>query len=164
MPLQFLSIDNFERGIVSSLLRRSYAALVVASDPLWRDEPAKFDAYDDEVFLNPATVGSCIFLTESDGVVVGLGSWDPRQRPAFSVVGHNCVLPEFRGRGFGKMQIQEILRRFQRQNVITAKVSTCAYPFFLPARRMYEACGFVEMRRVSGASGRRMVEYEKSLV
>ena len=39
------------------------------------------------------------------GRIAGFGSWDPRQAPDYGIIGHNCVLPEFRGEGLGKQQI-----------------------------------------------------------
>ena len=62
-------------------------------------------------------------------------------------IGHNCVLPEFQRRGFGKRQVLEVLRRLQEKGVRKACVSTGEDPFFLPAQRMYLACGFREVER-----------------
>ena len=93
-------------------------------------------------------MGACLFLTRLDGVLVGFASWDPRQRPRLGIVGHNCILPEFRGRGYGRTQIEEVLRRFKGMGIQTACVTTCDHPFFAPAHRMYQACGFHEVRRI----------------
>ena len=100
------------------------------------------------------------------GRVVGFGSYDLRQRPALGIVGHNCILPEFRGRGFGKEQILEILRRFRIQGIRKAKTSTGARPFFHPAQRMYIACGFQETGRVpcDADPSQDVIEYEMELV
>jgi hypothetical protein len=40
-------------------------------------------------------------------------------------------------------------------NIKTARVSTCSHPFFIPAQRMYVACGFIE-------TGRRPLEQDPS--
>ncbi len=147
------------------MLKQSYAELLKSDPALWEPEQRNWEQYDDAVFGQPQTCGACIFLTRLDGRVVGFGSWDPRQRPRFGIVGHNCILPEFRGRGLGKQQINEILRRFREKTIETAKVSTGDHPFFVPAQRMYTACGFREVRRIpwDNDSRQRMIEYEKEV-
>jgi hypothetical protein len=47
----------------------------------------------------------------------------------------------------------------------TALVTTCDHPFFVPARRMYQACGFHEVRRVpwDRDPGRTIIEYERQV-
>lgn len=47
----------------------------------------------------------------------------------------------------------------------TARVSTSDHPFFVPAQRMYAACGFREVRRIrwDRDPGLRMIEYEKEI-
>jgi hypothetical protein len=63
------------------------------------------------------------------------------------------------------MQIQEILRRFREMAIKKAKVSTNDLPFFIPAQRMYIACGFREVRRIPWPRDpkQRMIEYEKEI-
>lgn len=134
-------------GLIASLLRRSYAALVEAEPERWERVVPKWEEFDREIFEHPDTIGSCVFLSWVDAELVGVGSYDPRQKPAFGIVGHNCILPEFRGRGYGQEQVQEILRRFRELGIRKAQVTTGAHPFFLPARRTYAACGFRETAR-----------------
>ena len=102
MNLEFITPLDQKPGAIATLLRQAYAALVKSDPSLWEPEQANWEQYDCEVFGQPASVGACIFLTRLDGRIVGFGSWDPRQRPCFGIVGHNCILPEFRGRGLGK--------------------------------------------------------------
>ncbi len=165
MNLEFTTVLNQERGTIAALLKRAYADLVKSNPLLWEPEQAKWDQYDHDVFAQPQTIGACIFLTWLDGRIAGFGSWDPRQRPRFGIVGHNCILPEYRGKGLGKLQIREILRRFQEVAIKTAKASTNDSPFFVPAQRMYEACGFREIRRIPWHRdpGQRIIEYEKEI-
>ena len=165
MNVEFTTPFDQKPGTIALLLRQAYADLVKSDPLLWEPEQANWEQYDCEVFGRPTSVGACIFLTRLDGRIVGFGSWDPRQRPYFGIVGHNCVLPEFRGRGFGKQQIQEILRRFREMAIETAKASTNDHPFFIPAQRMYTACGFREVRRIPWDRDprQRMIEYEKEI-
>lgn len=165
MNVEFTTALDQKQGAIAALLKQAYAELIASDPSLWEPERESWEQYDDEVFGQPQTVGACIFLTRLDSHIVGFGSWDPRQRPRFGIVGHNCILPEFRGRGLGKKQIREILRRFREMTIETVRVSTLDHPFFLPARRTYEACGFREVRRIpwDRDAARKMIEYEQEI-
>ena len=147
MALRFTPSHAQPPGTILSLLRRSYAALVEAEPERWERVVPKWAEFDREIVAHPDTIGSCVFLSWAGAELVGFGSYDPRQRPAFGIVGHNCILPAFRGRGYGTAQVQEILRRFRELGIRKAQVTTGAHPFFLPARRAYAACGFRETGR-----------------
>ena len=165
MRLRFTSPHDQHPGVVASLLKQSYADLVTSDREHWEPEVAKWDQFDREVFEHPATVGACVFLSWSDDQLVGVGSFDPRQKPEFGIVGHNCVLPAFRGHGFGKQQIQEILQRFRSRGIRTAKTSTLVGAWHAPAQRMYLACGFRETGRHTwgGDPSQTVIEYEMRL-
>ena len=147
MTLKFTSPFEREPGVIAWLLGQSYAGLLAAEPEVWGEETREWAEADRCVFENPTTVGACTFLSWVESDLVGFFSFDPRPRPAYGVIGHNCILPEFRGRGFGQSQILEILKRFKEMGIQTAKVSTNDHPFFLPAQRMYTACGFHEVSR-----------------
>ena len=163
--LTFTSITQHKRGILASLLVRSYAAIPETDPQFWDEERSKWHRFDREAFDNPDTVGKCVFVTCLDGRPIGFGSFDPRPAPELGRIGHNCILPEFRGRGFGKNQIDEILRRLSRLGVRKAAVSTGDHPFFLPARKMYEACGFRETgwHMPDPNPGFGIIEYEREM-
>ena len=165
MAIKFTTPLAGQRGIIASLLRQAYAELLKNNLLLWEPEQRNWEWYDDAVFEQPQTVGACLFLTLLNSRIVGFASWDPRQRPSFGIIGHNCILPEFRGQGLGKRQIQEILRRFSEQQFEMAKVSTNDHPFFVPAQRMYTACGFREVRRIPWERDpqQKIIEYEKEM-
>lgn len=147
MELTFTSIRDQPRGMIASMLKRSYADLVDADQERWGPEVSSWEDFDREAFERHDTVGACVFLSWWDGKLVGFASYDPRQRPNVGIVGHNCVLPEFRGNGFGKEQIKEVLRRFRTMGISLARVSTLNRSFFIPAQHMYVACGFRETSR-----------------
>lgn len=131
------------------MLRQSYAPLLQPGGLMDASEIARWEQYATDIRENPATVGACIFLTCLDGQICGFGSWDPRPDPVYgrASVGHNCILPEYRQRGLGRRQISEILDRLRRRGACGCQVTTGAHPFYLPARKMYESCGF---RRADG--------------
>jgi ribosomal protein S18 acetylase RimI-like enzyme len=153
-------------GAIARLLNESYAQLVEAEQGLWKAEKANWEESDRNVFANPNTIGACTFLSWHGENMVGFFSFDPRPRPAFGVIGHNCILPQYRRRGFGKAQIHEILREFEQRGIGEARVSTNDHPFFLAAQRMYIACGFIEVGRTPWDRDQRRntIHFEKQLL
>ena len=148
MKLQFKSIIDQEAGILASLLFQSYADLIKENPIPWKPEENNWREFDRDAFGNPETVGACVFLSWHGSELIGFASFDLRKAPKIGIIGHNCILPEFRGQGFGKQQINEILDRFMILGIQTAQVTTNDDPFFVPAQRMYKSCGFQEISRV----------------
>lgn len=163
MNIRFTSPLEYERGIIADLLKRSYRELVLSNPELWRQEEIKWNEFDKEIFEYPDTIGNCVFLTLLGRQVVGFGSYDPRHWPDFGIIGHHCILAEFRGKGYGKQQLLEILRRFQSMGIKSAKASIGSHAFFIPARRLYLSCGFIEVGRRPWDvdPSQAIIEYEK---
>lgn len=133
--------------------------------PTARRGAPTWDAFDAEVFQHPDTVGACTILTWWGDLPVGFGSYDPRGAPDLGILGHKCVLPEFRRQGIGKAQVREILRRTGCLGIRRVQVSTGGHSFFAPARRMYLACGFREVRRIPWERDPQeaIIAYEKAI-
>lgn len=87
-------------------------------------------------------------ITCLDDKPIGFASYDPRQGPEYVVIGHNCILPKYQGKGYGKKQILELLRRLKALHFKKARVSTGDYLFFISAQRLYESCGFKKIDRI----------------
>lgn len=161
--LSFTALTQYKPGIVFSLLSQSYAAYL-ATDPRASESwPSAWEAYDRDVFRFPDTVGACGFVTCLDDSPIGFASWDPRSSPQVGIIGHNCILPAFRGNGYGKTQIRRVLAILQERGFIRVRVTTGEHPFFAPAQRMYRACGFHEIQRGYGDfhSAFRTIDYEQ---
>lgn len=140
-PLAFTPACDHEKGTVFALLSESWA-------PLWNPElAAKLREFDREVYDHPATVGACTLVTCLNDDPIGMVSYDPRQGPERGIIGYNCIVPARQNRGYGKQQIAKVLRILRARGFQSATVTTGQDEFFLPAQRMYEACGFVEMGR-----------------
>jgi GNAT superfamily N-acetyltransferase len=148
--LTFAPVSFYHLGTLSDLIKESYAALVKESPEYWEPEKKNWEDFDRQAFAHPDSAGKCVFVSVLDDRPVGLASYDPRHEPRYCVVGQNCILPKFQGRGFGMQQISEILRRFRERQTRTARVTTSGHPFFLPAVRMYQRLGFRETRRFAG--------------
>jgi len=165
MPLlPFKPLTEHKPRTIFTLLKESYKGLVKIKPEYILEWEKDWIEYDHEIFQYPDTVGSCGFISYSGTEIVGFASSDPRKHPT-GVIGHNCILPKFRRNGYGKQQINEILKRFREMNFKKAIVSTNEHEFFYPAQRMYLACGFREKRRFWGGEnkGYVMIEYERVL-
>ncbi len=165
MVLDYEAPQESHRGLIAAMLRQSYAELLRTEPACWLPEVAKWEQFDQAAFDHPDTVGACVFLSSVGGRVVGFGSFDPRGAPEFGRVGHNCIIPEYRGRGLGKLQVQEILRRMSARGIHTARVSTLSGAWHIPAQRMYVASGFRETGRRAWDSDphQEVIEYERAL-
>lgn len=143
------------------MIHQSYAALVKSDPARWEQEGQKWDDFDKSAYANPK-IRACTFVTCLDGEPIGLGSYDPRPGPEYGIVGQNCILPEYQGRGYGTQQIAEILRIFRQKKFKKARVTTSEHPFFLPAQKMYQKLGFKEIGRKPGGPdpNYKIIEFE----
>ncbi len=157
MTLDFAPLITLSPGSIETMLRAAYQGWA-----RFDDYASDWKRYDHEVFSSPDTVGAGGSVTFLNGRPVGFVSWDPRNQPAFVVIGHNCILPQFRGSGIGKRQLLHALAHLTGKGFETARVSTGRDAFFEPARRMYMACGFIE-RHPPDCGSEGMVTYERRL-
>lgn len=141
--ITFSPIHTQKPGIVLSLLENSYRTFLESIPELWAQERAEWAELDRLAF---SLQGNWIFLTRKAGEIIGLASFDPRGFP-LAVVGHNCILPAFRGNGYGKLQLRELIRVIRERRFTKVRVSTGDHDYFIPAQRMYVSCGFKEVRR-----------------
>ncbi len=148
--LKFRKLTAYKEGLIFSLLNRSYKGLLREKLALAEKWQQDWKQYDKEVIQFPKTIGASGFITIYNEIIIGFGSYDLRQRPELGIVGHNCILPEYRGKGFGKAQVLKIISIFKELGLKTAKVTTGEHPFFIPAQKMYISCGFIEARRYHG--------------
>jgi len=118
MELIYTSPFEAKQGTIAWLLKKSYAALIEAEAEVWESEKANWEESDRNVFENPNTIGACSFLSWYGTSIIGFFSFDPRPWPAYGVIGHNCIIPEYRNQGFGKQQVCEVLRKLKQSRII----------------------------------------------
>lgn len=149
--IQFETVSAFPRGTLYKLLHDGYSfdaryEQSCASD--WR-------AFDDFFFDNPQIADKCGFVTTVDGKAVGFVSWDPRKIPESVEIGHNCVASKHKGNGYGRIQMQEAVRRILQHEV--RKIIVTTNDDLIPAQRMYESAGFVLAQRRGNPDSRSFV-------
>ncbi|MBN1618912.1 GNAT family N-acetyltransferase [Candidatus Dojkabacteria bacterium] len=163
--LEFKGIESIKRGDIFSILKKSYKDLYTIHDP--SNKKLYFSSWlntDSSSFDNPTTIGKFIFTSFLDSQFVGFISFDPRKFPIYGTIGQNCIDPEYKVNGYGKLQLQYLLDYFKDKGVKKALVSTGESSFFLPARRMYESVGFKMIRIDRNITfGGNEIFYEKTL-
>jgi GNAT superfamily N-acetyltransferase len=136
MDYAFERISAFPRGTLLRLLESGYS-FDARCARCWRDD---WRAFDDFFFAQTRIADSCGFITTLDGRAIGFVSWDPRKRPESVEIGHNCILTEHKGNGYGRMQMREAVRRIRKLEAKRILVTTNA--LLIPAQRMCESVGF----------------------
>ena len=94
----------------------------------------KMDVIRDEV------MDGCTFVADLDGTVVGFASY--RIDGSIGVVGHNAVMPEYKGRGIAGQLYDSIFEEFRKHGCTIATVHTGLDDGHAPARRAYRKMGF----------------------
>lgn len=156
--LTFRRATEFDPGTVHSILSVCFAEVLTES------LEKSLRRFDREVFAHPDTVGACTLITVLADRTVGLVSYDPRPGPQFGIIGYNGILPPYQRKGYGSRQIREVIRILIARGFESASVTTSLHPFFEPAHRMYQTCGFHEVSRKRAAGqGHDVVLYQKNL-
>lgn len=136
MGLEFKKVSDFSRGLLFELLTDAYSF----DDRCGQCWSFDWQEFDDFFFDNLHIADKYGFVTTLGGEPIGLVSWDPRNVPEYAEIGHNCIIPKYKGKGYGKMQLQEAVNRIMRYDVKKIIVTTNAGLF--PAPKMYESVGF----------------------
>ena len=157
--IKFKTIDLFDKGLVYQLLCESYASLLDAKPDYKHEFEANWQKTDDSLFEDTDSSGNVAISTLADEPI-GFVSWFLEGVNVGSI-GHNCIAPLHRGKGYGKEQVQMALDELSSEALIV-KVTTANHPFFQPAHRMYRACGFIEVGRSRSdtCGGLELVHYE----
>jgi RimJ/RimL family protein N-acetyltransferase len=124
----YKTISNFRPGLIENLLKTSYKRLI------------DFFPNEKEQFYHK---------WEKDNNPIGFFSWDERKYP-LGIIGQNCILPYYQGQGYGRNQIESVVKIFQDKKFHELRVVTGDHDFFIAAQKMYINCGFKEHRKMKG--------------
>lgn len=157
---------GFERGVIYRLLSESYADLLDQKPAFKAEYIASWKKADEDTFDHPETIGKSTLISTYQDTPIGFISWDPRKAPDLGIIGQNCILPDWRGYGFGKQQIEKVISFFKSLDTASIQVTTDNHPFFIPAQRTYQSCGFKEIARsyIASYGGVELIKYELRLV
>lgn len=159
--VEFRDVSSLQAGSLEGLLKACSVVPSIggaAAVRRWQDELHRI-----ERDVNGKTLrDGGAFVTYLGDTPIGYGSPHLTESPTLGVVGYNCIMPEFRCRGYGRMQLLEIVRRLKARAAESIEATTSLHPFFLPARRMYVACGFKESRTRTAGHGFQLVDYSRA--
>ncbi|OKP98318.1 N-acetyltransferase [Paenibacillus sp. P46E] len=155
MSIKFKKVSDFNRGILFELLTDAYSLDCryeqnCSSD--WQD-------FDNFFFDHLEIADKYGLITTLNDEAIGFVSWDPRNMPEYAEIGHNCIASKHKGKGYGKMQLQEAVNRIIQHDV--RKIVLFTNEDLIPAQRMYERVGFVkdqkrENQNVANIAGERI--------
>lgn len=138
--IEFKKISEFPKGTLYNQLVDAYSFNVNCQktwDQMWQE-------YDNFFYSNLDSIADKYgFITVVDGIAVGHISWDPRNRPNEVTIGDNCILSSFKGRGYGKLQLEEAINRIKEYDV--KKIVVTTNEILLPAQKNYESVGFIKV-------------------
>ena len=101
------------------------------------------------------------FISVVDGEPVRHISWDPRNRPDYVIIGHNCILSKHKGKGYGKMQLLGAIKRIKEYGIKKIIVST--NEILISAQKKYESVGFVRVgtrKNIDATFSGKEIDYE----
>jgi GNAT superfamily N-acetyltransferase len=159
--IDYRTIDNFRSGLIEKLLKTSYKRLI---DYFPNDKQryyTQWEKEDSEAFNNPDTIGKYVLFSCISNNPIGYFSWDDRQYP-LGIIGQNCILPNFQGQGYGRKQIDLMIKIFQDKKFNEIKAITGDHDFFISAQKMYTNCGFQEQRKMEGDLFK-LIEFSKQI-
>lgn len=138
--IKFEKISSFKKGTLYSLLVDAYSFdqnCIKYWDKMWKE-------YDEYFYSNLTNIADKYgFITTVDGTIVGSISWNPRKLPDYVEIGHNCIASKYKGLGYGKIQLEEALRRIKEYN--PNKIIVTTNEMLLPSQKNYESVGFVKV-------------------
>ena len=141
MELTYRKITEFDRGILYKLLLDAYSF----DDRYRKCFEKDWIEFDNFFFDNPQIADQYGFMTVLHDEPIGHISWDPRNRPEYVVIGHNCIATKYKGNGYGKKQLSEAIRQIRKyDNLKRIIVQTNSN---LIAPHNYESVGFKLVQR-----------------
>ncbi|MDE6719172.1 MAG: GNAT family N-acetyltransferase, partial [Treponemataceae bacterium] len=85
------------------------------------------------------------FITILNGEPIGFASWNPKILPKSAEVGHNCIVAKYKGNGYGKRQMREVVSRIIAQGA--KKIVVWTNEKLIAAQRTYESVGFKFLKK-----------------
>ena len=139
--IEFRKITEFPRDILYNQLVDAYSF----NDECKKTWDDSWKEYDNYFYDNCEIADKYGFITILDGEPIGHISWNPRHRPNYVEIGHNCIITKYKGKGYGHMQLEEAIRRIKEYDNLD-KIIVTTNEIFISAQRNYESVGFIKIR------------------
>ncbi len=136
MSIEFKKVGEFKRGILFELLADTYSF----SNDIVQDFGTRWKENDNFFFDNLHIADECCFITTLNDKAIGFICWDPRNMLDYVEIGDNCIITDYKGNGYGKLQLKEAINRISSKGCKSIIVTTS--DILIPAQRMYESVGF----------------------
>lgn len=134
--IEFRKISDFPRGTLYDILADAYS-FDARNKQIWDADWQEADRF---FYDNPEIADKYGLVTCLNGKPIGFVTWDPRHRPDYVEIGHNGIREAFKGRGYGRLQLEEALRRIKAYEGLK-KIIVCTNGNLI-APKNYEAVGF----------------------
>ena len=135
--IKFKKFSEFPRGIMYDILQDAYsfdARYKQIWDMNWKES-------DDFFYDHPDIADRYGLVTCLDGNPIGFVTWDPRNKPEYVEIGHNGVREHCKGRGYGRLQLEDAIRRIRMYEGLK-RIIVCTNGNLI-ALKNYESAGFV---------------------
>jgi GNAT superfamily N-acetyltransferase len=136
MSIKYRKISDFNRGILVELLKDAYS-FDSRYEERWF---SNWEDCDNFYFDNLEIADTYGFVTTLNDEPIGFAVWDPRNMPDYAEIGHNCIVSKHKGKGYGKIQLQEAVNRICQTDV--RKIIVTTDDVLIPAQGMYKSVGF----------------------
>ena len=139
--IAFRKITDFPRGTLYDILVDAYS-FDERNRQIWDADWKQTDRF---FYDNPGIADRYGLVTCLDGEPIGFVTWDPRNKPAYVEIGHNGIRQKHKGHGYGRLQLEEALRRIKGYKGLKRIIVTTNSHFIAP--KNYESVGFVLVGR-----------------
>ena len=134
--IEFRKFTEFPAGTLYDILQDAYS-FDPRNKEIW---DANWQESDVFFYDNPKIADKYGLVTCIDDYPIGFVTWDPRNRPDYVEIGHNGIRSAYKGKGYGRLQLQEALRRIKEydglKRIIVGTNSNLVAP------KNYESVGF----------------------
>ena len=135
--IEFRKISEFPKVTLYNQLVDAYSF----NDKCRKTWDTSWKEYDDFFYDNLDKIDKYGLITVLDGVPIGHISWDPRHRPDYVEIGHNCIVTKYKRKGYGHKQLKEAIRRIKEYDNLK-KIIVTTNEIFVSAQKNYESVGF----------------------
>ena len=134
--IEFRKISDFPKGTLYDILIDAYS-FDERNRQIW---DKNWKETDDFFYSHPEIADEYGLVTCLDGEAIGFVTWDPRHRPDYVEIGHNGIRGKYKGRGYGRLQLLEALRRIREYEGLK-RIIVCTNSDLI-APKNYESVGF----------------------